>query len=117
MKQDGRRRLLDGLNDILEALLELALDARTGLQEAHIQGEYGYVPDGRGHILFGDFERQPFDERSFADPRFADQNRIVLTAPGEDIDHLPDLDIAAKHRVDLAIARLLRDVRGETREG
>src|ERR1051325_8250174 len=44
----------------------------------------------------------PPDHRRLADAGLAGQDRVVLPPPGEDVDHLADLPVAADHRVDLA---------------
>ena len=49
-----------------------------------------------------DAEREAFHHRGLADARLAYQNRIVLAAAGEDVDHLADLEVARQHRIDLA---------------
>src|SRR6185436_8074795 len=46
------------------------------------------------------------------DAGFADADGIVLPAAGQDVDHLPDLPVAAEHRVDLVLARLPGEVVG-----
>ena len=49
-------------------------------------------------------------DRRLADARVADQHRVVLGPPGEDLDRLLDLVGAADHRVELALARGLGEV-------
>ena len=109
----GVARLLDRFDHVLQALLEFALDARARLQQSEIEREDADVADDGGHVAFGNPEREPFDQRRLAHARLADEDRIVLAAPREDIDHLPDLDVASEDGVDLAVAGLLRDVDGE----
>ena len=46
----------------------------------------------------------------FPDARVADQHRVVLGAPGEDLDRLLDLVGAADHRVELALASRFGEV-------
>ena len=57
----------------------------------------------RRHVALRDAQREAFDHRRLADARLADEDRIVLPAAREDVDDLPDLEVAAEHRVDLAL--------------
>ena len=54
--------------------------------------------------------RQPFDDRGLADARLADQDRIVLGAARQHLDHAADLLVAADDRIELALARQLGQV-------
>ncbi len=69
-----------------------------------------------GHVAIGDAQRQAFGDGGLADAGLADQHRIVLGAPGEDLDGAPDFLVAADHRVQLAVARRLREVARELLE-
>ena len=52
----------------------------------------------RRHVALRDAQRESFDHGGLADARFAGQNRIVLPAPRQDVDHLANLEIAPQHR-------------------
>ncbi|EWC52565.1 hypothetical protein XAR_1867 [Xanthomonas citri pv. glycines str. 8ra] len=113
-EQDDRMRaLLDLVDDVLQPVLELALDAGAGLQQAHIQHMQFHPLQYVRHVLLGDAPGQPLDDRGLADAGFAGEDRIVLAPPHQDVDHLPDLAVAADHRVDLRIAGALGEVGGE----
>ena len=58
----------------------------------------------RRHVAVDDAQREAFHHRRLADARFAGEDRIVLPAARQDVDDLADLEIAAQHRVDLALA-------------
>ena len=60
--------------------------------------------------------REPLDDRRLADARLADQHRVVLRAAREDLDHAPDLLVAADHRVELPGLGRLGQVAAELRE-
>jgi hypothetical protein len=47
--------------------------------------------------------REPLDDRRLADAGLADQHRVVLGPPAEDLDHATDLVVAPDHRVELAL--------------
>lgn len=49
--------------------------------------------------------RETFDNRRFSDARLAGQDRVVLPASRENVHDLPNLEIAAEHRVDLSGSR------------
>ena len=61
----------------------------------------------------GDPEREALHNRRFPDARFAGKNGVVLPPPHQNIDDLPDLEIAPQHRIDLAGARVGGQVDGE----
>ena len=71
----------------------------------------------RRHVALGDAQREALDDRGLADAGLAGQDRIVLPAPHQDIDDLPDLRIAADDGIDLAVARTLRQVGRVFRQG
>jgi hypothetical protein len=60
-----------------------------------------------------DAQRQAFGDRRLSDAGFADQGRVVLTPPGQDLDDLLDLALASDHRVDPACACLRSQVAAE----
>ena len=96
----------------LEPLLELAAILRAGDQRAHVEGEQLLVLEALGHVAVDDAQRQALDDRGLADAGLADQHRVVLGAPGQDLDGAADLLVAADHRVELAVARRLGEVAG-----
>ena len=63
-----------------------------------------------GHLAVDDPLGDALDDRGLADAGLADQHRVVLRAPGEDLDRLLDLVGPADHRVELALAGQLGQV-------
>ena len=57
---------------------------------------------------------EAFDDRGLADARLADQHRVVLGPPAEDLDDAADLLVAADDRVELAGAGASASGRGRT---
>src|SRR3546814_600078 len=110
---DRLRAGLDLVEHALEPRLELALDAGAGLQHPEIQRQQLHALQDWRHQAFGDAHRQAFDHRGLADAGLAGEDRAVLPAPGQDVDHLPDLGVARQHRVELAVARALGEVAAE----
>ncbi|MNS53637.1 hypothetical protein D3C72_863980 [compost metagenome] len=117
-KQNDRvQAAFDLFDHRLEAVLELTFDPGTGLQQPQVQGMQGNMLEHRRHITLGDAQGQPFDDGGFADAGFTGEDRVVLAAAGEDVDHLPHLELATEHRVDPAFASALREVDGVLIEG
>src|SRR5208282_140742 len=86
---DHRVQLVDEQDDLaflfrqiveyaLQALLELAAELGTGDQRAHVEREYPLVLEALWHLTVDDPLRQALDDRGLADPRLADQHRVVL---------------------------------------
>ena len=117
-EQDDRlRAFLDLVDDVLQAILEFTLDAGPGLQQAHVEGVQFDTEQGGRYIFLRDAQCQPFHHRRLANPRLAGQDRVVLPAAHEDVDHLANFTVAPDDRVDLAVPRPLRQVGGELVEG
>ena len=106
----------DLVEHALQPLLELAAIFGAGDQRAHVERHQPPVLEAVGHVAIGDAQRQPFGDRGLADAGIADQHRIVLGPPGEDLDGAADLLVAADHRIELAVARRLGEVAGELLE-
>ena len=116
-EQDDRLgRRLDFVDHLAQAVLELAFHARAGLQQADVERVQRHVLQRRRHIASRQPQREAFDDRRLADAGLAGENRIVLTAAHQDVDDLPDLLVAAADRIDLALARLLGQVRRKALE-
>ncbi len=87
----------------LQALLELApvLGARD--QRAHVEGDHAPLAQRLGHVAGDDPLGEALDDRRLADAGLADQDRVVLGAAREHLDHAADLLVAADHGVELAL--------------
>ena len=59
---------------------------------------------------------RPSDDRGLADARLTDEHRIVLGAARQHLDHAANLFVAADHRIELALARVLGEVAPEAFE-
>ena len=93
--------LLDFVYHRLEALLELAPELGTGHHSAHVQGQHPAAPERVGHVVGDDPGRQALGYGGLAHAGFADDNRVVLLAPGQRLHHLPDFIVAANNGVEL----------------
>ena len=63
-----------------------------------------------GHLVVDDALREALDDGGLAHAGLADQHRVVLGAPLQDLDRAADLVVAADHRVELAFAGALGEV-------
>ena len=100
------------LHDGLQTLLELALILRTGDQRAHIEREDHLRLQVLGHVAVDDPVGDSFGDGRLADTRLAHEDRVVLRAARENLQHAPDLLVAADHRIELARTRLFIEVDG-----
>ena len=110
------RRRLHLVEHALEAPLELALRARTGLEAPQVEREELGVAERLGHIARRDSQGQPLDDCRLAHAGLADDQRIVLSTAAEDVDHLAHLALAPEDGVEAALAGLLGQIGGELRE-
>ncbi len=98
-----------GVGDLLqyglEPLLELAADTWRRRPSPQVERDETTVLQALRNVAVDDSPGQTFDDRGLADAGFADQYRVVLGAPGENLDGATDLLVAADHRVELALAR------------
>ena len=67
---------------------------RTGHQGAHVQGEDGTCRPAPRNVASGDALGQALDDGGLADAGVADQDRVVLGLPGQDLDDPPDLGVS-----------------------
>ena len=101
-EDDVAGRVLDLREDGLQPLLELAAVLRAGEQRADVERPHALALETLGDVARDDPLREPLDDRGLADAGLADQNGVVLRAAREDLDHAPDLVVAADDRVELA---------------
>ena len=103
----NRMMLALGLGDLLEhrlePVLELAAVLGAGDQRADVERDHAPVAQRLGHVARHDALGEALDDGGLADAGLADQHGVVLGAPGEHLDHAPDLVVAADHRVELAL--------------
>ena len=110
-------RLADLVHHLLHALLELAAVLRAGDQRREIQLHHALVAEDLGDVPAHDALRQPLRDGGLADARLADEGRIVLGAPGEDLNDTLDLAVAADDRIQLALPGQFRQVAAKLVQG
>ena len=100
----------DLVDDLLETILELSLDRRSGLQQAKIEDMQGHPLQGPRHIAAGNAQGQSFDDGCLAHPRLAGEDGVVLTSSQQNVDDLPDLGFTTDDGIDLSFASALSEV-------
>jgi hypothetical protein len=103
----------DLLEHGLEPFLELAAELRARDEGAEIQRHELLVAQRLGHVAVHDALGEPLGDGGLAHPGFADEHRIVLGAPREDLHDAADLLVSADDRIELALARVLGEVTRE----
>ena len=101
---------------LAQALLELALHARPGLQQADVEGAQFDVLQRRRDVAGDDAQGEAFHHRGLADAGLAGEDRVVLPAAHEDVHQLADLLVTPDDGVELAAAGLLGEVHGKALE-
>src|SRR4029077_1656939 len=112
-EQDDVAARADLLQHLLQALLEVTAVAGPRLQGAEVERVELLVVQRLGDGAFDDALRETLDDRGLADAGLTDQYRVVLRTPAEHLHHALDLALAADDRVELLLARELREVATE----
>ena len=115
-EHDDVRVLGQLLHDRLEALFELTAILRAGDDERDVERQNPLVGEEVRHVAVDDLLRQPFDDRRLADSRLADEHRVVLRAPAEDLLHPLELDVAPDQRIELGLHRRFGEIAAELGE-
>ena len=103
----------DLLQDLLQALLEVAAVAAPGHQGAEVEGVELLALQRLGHVVGHDPLGQALDDGGLADAGLADEDGVVLGAARQHLHHPLDLLLAADDRVELALAGELGQVAAE----
>ncbi len=97
-----------GLRDLLEngfeSIFELAPELGSRDQGAHVQRHQLAVLQALGNVARDDPLGQALGDGRLAHARFADQDRVVLGSPAQNLNHPANLRVAADDRVHLALA-------------
>ena len=89
----------------LHALLEVAAVAGSGEQRSHVEREDRGALQHFGNLAVDDAPGQALGDGGFADPRVADEERVVLGPPAQYLDHALDFEGAPDQRVYAPVAR------------
>ena len=112
-EQDDVAALADLLHDLLEAVLELTAVLAARDERRQVERVEVLVLDGLGHLVRRDALGEALGDGGLADAGLADEHRVVLGAARENLHHALDLVGAPDDRVELAVARLARQVAAE----
>ena len=104
------------LNHVLEALLKLAAILGARHEARQVERPDVLVHEILGHVAGSDLLSQALDDGRLAHAGIAQDKRVVLGAARKDFHHALDFLFAANHGIELAVARLLREVGGELLE-
>ena len=109
-EQDRVLVLLDFLDDLFQALLEIAAIPRAGEQRAHIEREDGRARENFRHFAKNDLSRQPLGDGGLANAGIADQQRVVFLAPAQHLDCAENFGLSPDQGIDSLVARFLVEV-------
>ncbi len=100
----------------LEALLEVAPVLGSGHQAAQVQRIDDRIGQNLRNLAVHDLLRQTFGDRRLADTGLADEQRVVLAPPTEDLHRTLDLVGTTDQGVDPPLPGHLVQIRGEVLE-
>ncbi len=100
------------LEHCLQPLLEVAAVLGAGEQRAHVERVHLAAREDLGHLPLDDPAGEALRDRGLADAGLADEERIVLAAPAQRLDHALELALAPDQRIDLPRERHRVQVEG-----
>ena len=112
-EQDDVAPGLDLLEDLLQALLEVAPVPATGDQGPQVEGVELLAPQGVRHLVGRDLLGQALDDGGLADAGLADEDRVVLGAPAQHLHDPLGLVDPTDDRVELLLPGQLGEVTAE----
>ena len=98
------------LNHVLEALLKLAAILGARHEARQVERPDILVHEVLGHVAGCNLLSQALDDGRLAHAGVAQNERVVLGAARKNFHHTLDFLFATNYRVELAVARLLREV-------
>ena len=104
------------LDHVLETLLKLAAILGARNEARQVERPDILVHEVLGDAAVGDLLCQALDDGRIAHAGVAQDERIVLGAARKDFHHALDFLFATDHGIELAVARLLREVGGKLLE-
>ena len=116
-EEDRVVRAAQLLDDLLEPLLELAAVLGAGDERTDVEGQHALVEQRLRDVAGDDALGQALGDGGLADARLADERRVVLGAPRQDLDDPLDLLLASDDRVELAGADRVGQVDAQLIDG
>ena len=86
-----------------QTFLKFAAKFRAGDERTHIQGEHFFVSQTLRHFPVDYPLGKPFNDSCLTYARFANQHRIILGTPLQNLDSTANLVIPAYHGIQLAL--------------
>ena len=105
------------LHDLLKALFEFAPVFCASHQQTYVQGQDPLVLKDVRHFAHGDALGQAFGDGRLANSRFTDQDRVVLGATTENLDHPLNLVLTPHHRIKFGLGGHLGQVAAKFIQG
>jgi hypothetical protein len=102
-EEDRHLALAERGDDGLEALFEVAAEARAGEQRRRVEREDLGPVQHLGHVVLQQAGGEPFGQRGLADAGVADEHRVVLAAAAEDLERALQLRSAADQRIERSL--------------
>ena len=102
--------VFDFAEDGFQAVFEFAAVFCAGDECAQVERDDALVFEAVGHVALDDSQGEAFGDGGFADAGFADEDRVVFGAAGEDLDDAADFLVAADDRIELALAGALDQI-------
>ncbi len=115
-KQNNVAVVLNAVDCVFQPLFEVAAVFRARNHSRKVERKYNLVFEKVGHLVFNDCLRKPLYDRAFAHARLADKYGVVLRAAGKDLNYFVYLFLSAYYGVNLALARLLGQIRAVLRD-
>ena len=101
------------LHHALQTLFKFTLILGAGNQRAHIQGVDLFGFQVFGHLPVHDVLGNALGDGRLAHARLAHQDRVVLGAAGQDLQHTANLVVTADYRIQFALCGPLVQVDSE----
>ena len=100
----------EAVDDRLEAQLDLATELGPSHQRPGVELEEARAGEVARHVAFGDAHREAADDGRLARAGLADDHRVVLEAPLEDLHQATDLGVATDDRIETILARVSDEI-------
>ena len=116
-QDDGLRACLDLLDHLAQPVLEFALHAGAGLEQAYVERAQRDLLEGWRDVPGGDAQRKALDDGGLAYARLTGEDGVVLAPAHEDVDQLADFLVASDDGIQLAVAGAFGEINGELFQG
>src|SRR6185503_8858973 len=107
---------LQRLHQPAQPFLVLAAERGARQHRDVIEAQHARVFQRRRDVAPGDALRQAFHHGRLADARLADERGVVLSLTQQNVDHARDFRVATAHRLEIAAARLRREIDADALE-